>query len=183
MNLFNRIVVVSLLLVGIVLCPVVLIAPLQSIDAVQGFLRLLQVNLSLIHPLARFIGGATGALFLFLLFLFLLWMEFRRPRAERVRLLQISGGEAELSIESIAHRLEHNIGQLPEVVRVKPQVKPGRGGIQVHLDLETTPEINVPAKTEEVCQMARQVVEEKMGLRLEKVRVTIRHAPYPPRAS
>jgi hypothetical protein len=37
----------------------------------------------------------------------------------------------------------------------------------------------VPTKTEEVCQVAREVVEDRMGLKLRKIKVNIRHAPYP----
>jgi len=37
----------------------------------------------------------------------------------------------------------------------------------------------VPMKTEEVMQVTKDVVEGRMGLKLGKVKITIKHAPYP----
>ena len=49
----------------------------------------------------------------------------------------------------------------------------------MELDLETSPEVDVPTKTEEVCQVTKEAVEDKMGLTLRKVKVNIKHTPYP----
>jgi hypothetical protein len=65
------------------------------------------------------------------------------------------------------------------VVKVTPKIKPHRKAIDVELNLETAPDIDVPTKTEEVCEVARDVVEGRMGLKLRKIKVNIRHAPYP----
>ena len=46
------------------------------------------------------------------------------------------------------------------------------------LDLETDPDVDVPSKTEEICQVVKEAVEDKMGLKLRKVRANIKHAPY-----
>jgi len=37
----------------------------------------------------------------------------------------------------------------------------------------------VPMKTEEVMQVTREVIEDHMGLKLGKVTINIKHAPYP----
>jgi len=88
-----------------------------------------------------------------------------------------AGGEVELAVESIAQRLEYRVDQLADVVKVRPKIMPRRKDIDVELNLETTPDIDVPTKTEEVCQVAREVVEERMGLKLRKIKVNIRYAP------
>ena len=51
--------------------------------------------------------------------------------------------------------------------------------MDIDLLLETSPDIDVPMKTEEVLQVTREVVAERMGLKLGKVQVKIKHAPYP----
>jgi hypothetical protein len=51
--------------------------------------------------------------------------------------------------------------------------------VDIAVALETSPEIDVPMKTEEVLQVTREVVGERMGLKLGKVRVQLKHAPYP----
>jgi hypothetical protein len=51
--------------------------------------------------------------------------------------------------------------------------------LDVELLLETTPDIDVPMKTDEVLEVTREVIVERMGLKLGKVQVKIKHAPYP----
>jgi uncharacterized alkaline shock family protein YloU len=121
-------------------------------------------------------------LFTFVVWFFcaaILWLEVRRPRARTIKVQKVSGGEAELTADSIAQRLEFNIDQLADVVKVKPVISSGRRGVRVDLELETSPEIEVPMKTEEVQQLTKDIVENRMGLKLESVHVLIRHAPYP----
>jgi len=50
----------------------------------------------------------------------------------------------------------------------------------VELDVETASGINVPEKSGQILEMARQVVEEKMGLKLARPpKVNLRVVPYP----
>jgi uncharacterized alkaline shock family protein YloU len=127
------------------------------------------------------LGG--GLLFTFIIWVCcaaILWLEVRRPRAKTIKVEKVSGGEAELTTESIASRLEYNIDQLADVTKVKPIIASGgRKGVRVDLELETSPEIDVPMKTEEVQQLTKEIVENRLGLKLDVVKVIIRHAPYP----
>lgn len=178
MNTFNRVVVILLLLATIIVMTVVLAVPRPMIEVLQQWLQNLDMNLALVAEPLLLIVGVILALLVDVVCALLLWLEIRRrPRAIRVQ--SISGGQAELTVDSVARRLEYNIGQLDGVISVKPNVWGRRGGVEVELDLETSPEVDVPAKTEEVCQVSKEAVEDKMGLRLRKVRVNIKHAPYP----
>lgn len=179
MNVFNRVVVILLVLGIIFTMPILMIAP-------RPFIGILAQQLTTIEPLidfrAQLVIVLVGVIVL-LLCAVILWLELRRPALRTVKLRQVSGGEAELTTDSIAQRLAYNIDQLADVVRVTPTVISKGRGVEVLLDLETSPDVDVPSKTEEVCQVARQVIEERMGLELHKIRVNIKHAPYPRRAS
>jgi hypothetical protein len=131
------------------------------------------------YPILQVAGGVVLTLLVWVICAAILWLEVRRPRPKTIKVLKISGGEAELTIDSIANRLEYNIDQLADIIKVKPVISPGRKGVKVDLELETSPEIEVPMKTEEVQQLTKDIVETRMGLRLDSVRVLIRHAPYP----
>lgn len=110
----------------------------------------------------------------------LLWLELRRPRGKAVRVRKVSGEEAKVTTDSIAQRLTFNIDQLSEVISVKPKITAKGKGVHVRLNVETGPEIDVPAKTEEISQVAKEVIEERMGLKLAgKLEINIKHAPYP----
>ena len=177
MRTFNRVVVVLFLLVTIVVMSVVLVVPRPVIEVLQEWLWNLDMNLALVAQPFLLIIGVILALLVDVVCAVLLWLEFRRrPRAVRVQ--SITGGKAELALDSVARRLEHNIGQLEGVTFIKPNVWARRNGVEVELDMETSPEVDVPTKTEEVCQVIREAVEDKMGLKLRKVWVNIKHAPY-----
>lgn len=180
MNVFNRIVVVLLLLFSIPLVLVligIVVFPVQAADVLSALVGGIQ-NISRV---TRLIVVLSGLLWL-VVDVILIWLELRRPVGARtVRIKQVTGAEAEMSTDSIEGRLAYNIDQLPDVIRVAPTVT-GRGkGVEVVLDVETRPDIDVPSKTEEIITVARQVIEERMGLELARIRVNIRHAPVPRR--
>jgi uncharacterized alkaline shock family protein YloU len=185
-NAFNRIVIILALLIIMVISAIFFIAPVTLLRLVIPFLQQLQTNLESMTGLNALVRLGGGLVFVFLSWVCcatILWLEVRRPRAKTIKVQKVSGGEAELTTDSIASRLEYNIDQLADVIRVKPIISPGRKGVRVDLELETNPEIEVPMKTEEVQQLTKDIVENRMGLKLETVRVVIRHIPYPKAAS
>lgn len=187
MNAFNRVVVILLLLAIMVLSAILFIVPMEVLGVVLPFLQRLQVGLEgwMTGPRA-FLRLGGGFVFTFVIWVLcgaLLWLEVRRPRTKTIKVQKVSGGEAELTTDSIARRLEYNIDQLADVVKVKPTIGSGRKGVIVDLELETSPEIEVPMKTEEVQELTKDIIENRMGLKLDTVRVVIQHAPYPKRTT
>ena len=182
MNVFNRLVVIVLLCILVILTAIVVLVPRESLRAVavtfdwlqQGASNYLQ-NDRLLFAAGRVIIGGLVAIAA----LVLLWLELRRPRKKTIRAQKLAGGEAHIATESIEQRLAYNIDQLPDVVHVYPRITGRSRGVDVDMLLETTPEIDVPMKTEEVLQVTREVIVERMGLKLGKVDVKIKHAPYP----
>jgi hypothetical protein len=182
MNVLNRLVMIVLILIIIIVVAVVAIAPVESLRLGAAFFDWLRTgaadykdaNWPLFTAGQVIIGGA-----LVLICLFLLWLELRRPRKKTIRVQKVAGGEAHVTIDSIAQRLAYNIDQLPDVIKVSPRIISRARGMDIILVLETTPDIDVPMKTEEVLQVAREVVVERMGMKLGKVQVQIKHAPYP----
>lgn len=175
MNVFNRAVTILLFVTLMIVVPVLLILPAQIAGLAQHYLDAVSSGLNLFHRAVLVLVG----IMVFIICGLVLYLELRRPARKRVRLQSAAGGEVELAVESIAQRLEYRVDQLADVVKVRPEVKPRGKSVDVVLHLETSPDIDVPAKTEEVYQVAREVVEERMGLKLGKIKVNVKHAPYP----
>ena len=179
MNVLNRIIVIVLLIILLVLIPVLIfsamVMPDASVATAEQAVNSIQANLTLLN---RIIFSVLVALIWVALVLFL-WLEIRRSRAKAVQVQEMTVGEARVSISSIVQRLEYNIDGLQDVVSVHPSVKPKGSGVDVVVNLQTSPEIDIPMKTEEVVQLAREVIEDQMGLKLHHVSVEIKHAPYP----
>jgi len=173
MNIFNRVVMVILLLLALAVSVVFTIIPIGLLDVLSNAITLLARSVQMARPVFVIIGIG----FVLLWFL-LLVLELWRPPRRTVRVEKVSGGQAEMTVEAIAQRVVYRVDQLADVVSVKPRIRAGRGGVDIDLDLETTPDIDVPIKTEEVCGVVKDVIEERMGLRLNRIRVKVRHAPY-----
>jgi len=180
-NIFNRIVVILLLLALLALVVLVAVFPFQAVEAVQSALT----------ATAAFFQRAQGeALWLFtagrilavalavVIFGLLLWGEVKPRRPKAVRVHTESGSQATVTTDSVARRLAWHIDQLADVISVTPEVIATGRAVNVVLNLETRPEIDVPMKTDEVIAVAREVITERMGLQLGKIDVRIKHAPY-----
>ena len=183
MNVFNRLVIVLLLLLIIVVTAIFVIFPqgaLQLAEMGIGEMRQGAANYMNSPNRLQFTGVSVlvGGLVVFAC-LVLLWLELRRPRKKTIRVQKLTGGEAHITVESIEQRLAYNLDQLPDVIKVTPSITGRTRGVDVDLVLETSPEIDVPMKTEEVLEVTREVIGERMGLKLGKVQVKIKHAPYP----
>jgi hypothetical protein len=182
MNIFNRLVVLVLTIATIVATAVVAILPKRSFEVLATFFDWLRHNadLYLKNDWTLFAAGRViigGAIILACLII--LWLELRRPRKKTIRVQKLAGGEAHIATDSIAQRLAYNIDQLPDVIKVSPRILGRARGVDVDLHLETSPDIDVPMKTEEVLQVAKEVMAERMGLKVGKIQVKIKHAPFP----
>ena len=182
MNAFNRVVTVMLLLVLLLVTIAVAIFPLTALGWVgqtasdwSDYLEYWEANARYLHVAIR----VAIIVFAVLFFGILLFLELRRRKIKTVRIVTAEGSAATVVTDSVSQRLTYHVDRLADVISVVPHVS-GRGKtVHVGLDLETSPEIDVPMKTDEVVAVAREVVEERMGLQLGKVSVRIKHAPYP----
>jgi uncharacterized alkaline shock family protein YloU len=185
MNTVNRIVVVLFLIALAIILPVVVIIPDPAIDAVQNGLAAITDSLMAVasagaaEQMAFFLMRLVIAALIFLICLLLILLEIRRPRKRTVA-IQGGEGQAELVTDSIVSHLAYHVDQIPGVIKVKPRVI-GRGkAVRVEIYAETGPRVEVPAKAEEVRRVVTEVVEQKLGLKLDReVKVTIKAAPYP----
>jgi uncharacterized alkaline shock family protein YloU len=181
MNIFNRLVMIVLLVVSMIVLPVVLVLVPARPDmvAVMGQQTLSLLDIVRLNQFRFILGGASLAVLTFVVCGLLLWLELRRPRGKVVRVHKVSGDAAKVTTDSIARRLEYNVDQLADVISVKPKIMSKGKGVHVRLQVETAPEIDVPAKTEEISKVAREVIEERMGLKLAgKIEIHIKHAAY-----
>jgi hypothetical protein len=184
MNLINRIIVI--LLVILLWAAIVLVAAVpgqalawarQGIDWVEASLAQLgAMEPGWLYPLLR---GAT-IIVVSLLGLAWLMQELRRKQTPVVKMRLPSGGEAAVTADSISRRLAWHIDQLADVNSVTPVVRTRGNSVDVDLNLQTAPDVDVPMKTEEVVAVTRDVIETQMGLQMNKVKVNIDHAPYKP---
>ncbi len=182
MNVFNRIVMILLLLSLLILSliaawnPFWLLGTLQSVStALENGLLQLYYSSPFLFRLGQLVGGILAVL----VWGTLLVLELRRGKPPTVQVTTPEGQKAKVLVDSVALRLSYHLDQLADIIEVTPRVK-GRGNtVHVEVEVATTPDVDIPMKTEEIVNVIREVVEDRMGLHLGRVEVHIKHAPYP----
>ena len=181
MNTVNRIVTFLLFLFLFVVFVLLAATPLGTLQWVQvqtgSLIHLVQQTSdqnALLFGLLRVAVAAVAILVLLPLML----AEFHRKSEPAVK-VRTANGEIRVTADSIAKRLSWHLDQLADVIDVLPVVDPRGDKVNVGLDVETSPEVDVPMKTEEIMLVTKEVIETHMGLKMGKLSVNLRHAPYP----
>ncbi len=186
MNIINRILVVLESFIILVIALIVLINPFGTLMITEGALVTLDRKLSTLYFASPFyftLGQILLAILISILLLLLLFLEIRPTKKDSVRVKIEGSSKATVATDTVAQRLIYRLDQLPEVLNVYPRISGHKEAVNVQLVLETTPDINIPVKTQEVTALAKEVVEEQMGLTLGKFSVHIKHVPYPANSS
>lgn len=172
MNLFNRFLVILMALVGIAFWLtavfVVWALPGDLVVALRDSAAFIRGNVLLFQGLMSAFGISS-----ILVLALILVGEFSAQEPAVVRIAQVSGGVAAISVEAIAQRVKADLEQLPQVRLARPRIRNRRSAIDVVVELRTDPEAHLPTKADEVCQAVRHTVEERLGVRLKDVRVQI----------
>lgn len=183
MNGFNRVMMTVLWLALLAVFGILAVIPLETIGWLQAQLgRAAELLLAqkAANPTNVLIGQIAVAVTSVLLFGFLIAMEVWTARRRGVRIRTAQGGSAELDPGSVSRRLSWRLDQLAEVLTVVPTVKAKGGSVDIKLEIETAPDVDVPMKTDEVVEVTRAVIEQDMGLKLGKLDVRMRYAPIDP---
>ena len=177
MNILNRTVGIILLLLLIAVLIIAAVVPYTLLERLIYTFQLAQDTLQSRWPLS-YVVFLVVDIVVILLLIFLLWLELRPQGKKTVTVRTGSGTQAEVSTASVEQSLQQRIGAISDVLKVRPTVRGKRGAVDIMIDLETIPEIDIPAKTDEVSQAARDLIESRMGLKVGSIKVRVRQAAY-----
>ncbi len=181
MNIINRLIAILIFLVTLVALLALALMPFEAITWLQtqlGHLNQWAMTYQNARPLFFNLGRVLLALIAFFVVIPLMLAEIPRKKEKAVK-VRTEQGEIQVTADSIAKRLAWHLDQLADVISVHPEVQPKGDKVHIKLDVETSPEIDVPMKTEEIMLVTREVIEKDMGLKLGKLKVNLRHAAYP----
>ena len=167
MNVINRIIMVILLLGLILVLTATLIIPDQILSVVGQFMVDWGQYFAWVDQQQQLLrlGISIGLAFLVDLFLALLiFLEVKPKRKRFMKVEQVSGGKATVSMDSIARQLHYKLDSLPGVVKVTPTIQPKGDKIQARLDVEVTRELAVPQMADQLISAAKQAITDDLGL-------------------
>lgn len=183
MTTFNRIVAIVLWLLLMALIGVVAVIPFQTITTLQTWLgdaEAFLIAAQAENPSNFLIGQIAVGVSALIIFGLLIGVEIWTGQRRGVRIRTARGGSAELDTASISRRLSWKLDQLAEIISVVPIVKSKGGSVDIKLEIEAAPDVDVPMKTDEVVEVTRELIEQEMGLKLGKLDVHVRYAPFDP---
>jgi hypothetical protein len=183
MAIFNRVVAALLWLILLAVLSVFAVLPLETLARLQTTLTVIETPVRAwreANPTNFLIAQAAFGVAVVLLFGTLFWLELWAGQRRGVRIRTVEGGSAEVDTNSVGRRLEWHLDQLAEVIRVLPTVKSRGGSVDIRLEVEAAPDVDIPMKTEEIVDLTREIIQEDLGLKLGKLDVHLRCAPFEP---
>ena len=178
MKIFNKIWVIIDILFGLVVLTAALAMPDMSIVWLRQGLDALAPRVAALGPVGRLVLAAA-AVVVDLLLLVLIYLEVRKAPTTHARVRQVGGGVVEVAFETIRQRLLHEVSAVPDVIKATPHIGARGGKVDVQVDVETSPHVNIPEKAAEIVGVIRRALETEMGLTMQgKPEVRIRHGAY-----
>ena len=95
-------------------------------------------------------------------------IELIPRRGPGVKVSGLARGNATLSVAAIGQRIEEAVCLVPNVSEVKATVTSKKNGVLVALDLQVDPDANLATVTDEACQVAEDVLENRVHVALLK---------------
>jgi len=188
MNTFNRIVVVLVLIALILLVSVLGVIPHVILSDVGHWAVTLGEQLWAAQVAVRLGIGVLLALLFDALAIALIYFEVRPQRQRFIRVENLAGGMATVSVESVVRQLEYRLAPIPNVIAVRPKIQAGRGKVQAVVNVDVGTGVNVPQMASRLVEEVKEVLNTEMGLQLAgepEVRITVlpqpegRRAPQP----
>ncbi len=177
MNLFNRIIIILLLVVSIPVLTIVLVVPQNVLVNVGDQMMSLGYSVNNIQPpWLRLAGGILIALIWDALAIFLVIREVKSQRKRYIRVKEISGGMATINPDSIVQQLEYAIDPLPGIIKVKPKVTAKRDKVRAEVEVTVRATSDVPELATNLVKVIRQVLTTELGLQVAgdpQVRITV----------
>jgi hypothetical protein len=169
MNVANRLVIVlAALLIMFAVAVVILFtwaAASESVNRLGDFVQFL-------HDHEEDNGSRViltlGGIVVALLALVVVIAELTPPRAERVPVRDVRAGDALLSTDAIAQRLQQEVSFVPHVTQVKTTVAARGTGVEVDLELHVDPDTNLALTSEEACRVVENLLTNRLSVEMAR---------------
>jgi hypothetical protein len=169
MNIFNKIIMIILLICLAVFCIAAIV------NAFAGFISWTDAARSIFEPVdaANPYIVTLALLFVFIICIFLLVLEFYRKRIKAASISSSKTGFAMITLETIAGQIKSSVEKLEGLESVKVKIVPKTGGIIINMMARLDEDQDIPAKMQEVVKQAAEVASEKLGIKVIKNNLTI----------
>jgi hypothetical protein len=141
------------------------------------------------NPVTRLGVGIALAAVANLLLLIIIFVEVRRRRRRYLRVQQVSGGMATISVESVTELLQYRLDPLAGVISVVPEVRAKGNKVDARVEVGVSRGTHVPETANLLLRTIQSVLIDELGMQIAgqpEVQVTVltregeTAAPTPP---
>ncbi len=180
MNTINRILVVIGIVVAMVVCAALFVAPIALLSAVSEGLQRVVASLQGTRMAVRLVLGILFALAWVFVCIILLLVEIVPRQRKTVRVQKIDGGEVEVSLRTVEEHVAYEVDRMRGVLRTRSRVTAHRDGVGVEVHVDMAGDEAVPVHASRVVETVRNVIENKVGVKLARPpKVYLRAQPAP----
>jgi hypothetical protein len=169
MRIFNKIIMIILLICLAIFCLAAIV------NAFAGYISWTEAARRLFEPIDQTNPYIVtlALLFIFIVCIFLLILEFYRRRVRAASISSSKTGFAMITLDTIAEQIKTSVMKLEGLESAKVKVVPKSGGIIINMLAKLDEEEDIPAKMQEVVKQAAEVASEKLGIKVLKNNLTI----------
>ncbi len=169
LNTLNRVVIVVVCLVLMAAFTALFLLPHVALPSVGRWMADWGDYFANQEPWTRLGIGIALAAVVDLVLLAIIFVEVRRPRSRYIRVQQVAGGMATISIESVTEMLQHRLNPLPGVIRITPTIRAKGNKVDAHVDVGVSPGTNVPQAASRLIAEIQSVLTDELGMQIAGV--------------
>lgn len=168
MNIFNRIIMIILLIFVIVASIVIVVNIFTDLFAWSDvFHRILVFRDSINNYIAALIFLA-----IIVVSIVILVFEFYRKKLKTTNVAAVKDGKAMITLKSAAQQIEEDLGSIPDISNLRVKVFPKSDSAIVNIFANLTKGIDVSGKIQEVIDKANNFSRTNLGLKIIKTNFT-----------
>ncbi len=180
MNMFNRVVLVLILLALMIIVTSAAMFPQVVLVSVGEWLQYGGKYFDQINPVLRIAGGLVLSLIVDIGLAILIFFEVRPQRKRSIRVQQVAGGTVTISDTSIIQQIAYKLDPIAGVIAVRPQIRAKGEKVQAIVQVEVGANTNVPRMATLLMERVQKVLAEDLGLQVYgHPEVQIKVAPSP----
>ncbi len=169
MNVFNKIVVVLILLFFAAVSIIAIINEFTNFFVWSDLAQRVFNPRVTINPFV----STLALLFVLAISIFLILMEFYRRKPRVATIYKVKEGNAMITLKSVAHQIKTSIQTIEGVEDISMDMLPRSKGVISNMFVELSEDVNIPQIMQEIINMSRDIASNRLGIRLLKTNLTI----------
>jgi hypothetical protein len=169
MNIFNRVVIVVMLVFFII------VSFISMANEFASFFKWSNLALKVFNPegnINRYVS-TLALLMVVVVCVLLLMLEFHKKKSRIVKVYNVESGTAMITIDAIAQQVKESVLSVAGLKNLKVDILQKSGGVVIEMAAELGQSASIPEKMSEIIKAARDISVNKLHIKVIDTKLTI----------